>query len=315
MATVTKAIGEFSGNDDENVEEWLRTVEIMCRLAQLNDGDAVRTAIFGLRGVARTWATNLLNINIQISWTNFKHEMRTRFASTKETAEVLSRFFSRGQSGSYDEYSSLLRDARMIYERGCINAEPLMKQVIARSPAEIKPVLLQAAQSGADWNNFIRCGENSGWIAFPDKIVNNVYMTSKYTPKKTEFKRKRFDNTEAMMKKFCRIHGETNHSTQECRLVKIIEEKGWSRRNNNIRRIEDCDANENLELEKVEKELNDRSAYVFSCKSYSSNNPFFIEMILFNKKIVALIDTGADVSIINCRIVPVNIKLKNADTG
>jgi hypothetical protein len=46
-----------------------------------------------------------------------------------------------------------------------------MKKVIARSPAEIKVVLLQAAQTCVDWNTFIRYGENSGWVEFPDKIV------------------------------------------------------------------------------------------------------------------------------------------------
>jgi hypothetical protein len=68
----------------------------------------------------------------------------------------------------------LIKEACVIFERGCVNAEPLMKQVIVRAPSELKSILLQGAQNGATWNEFIRYAENSGWVAFPEKVVNSI---------------------------------------------------------------------------------------------------------------------------------------------
>jgi hypothetical protein len=76
------------------------------------------------------------------------------------------------------------------FTKGAASKEPLMKQVIARSPAELKPVLLQAANINADWSNFIRYGENSGWVAFLDKIVNNIYHEQRKEIPKRRYKEK-----------------------------------------------------------------------------------------------------------------------------
>jgi hypothetical protein len=35
MASAAKAIGELSGTENDNVEEWLKTVEVMCKLDKL----------------------------------------------------------------------------------------------------------------------------------------------------------------------------------------------------------------------------------------------------------------------------------------
>jgi glycosyltransferase A (GT-A) superfamily protein (DUF2064 family) len=49
MATVVKSVSEFTGSDTENVEEWLKTVLMMCKMGDLCDRDMVRVTIFALR--------------------------------------------------------------------------------------------------------------------------------------------------------------------------------------------------------------------------------------------------------------------------
>ena len=108
MATVVKAIGEFTGAEGENIEEWLNVVEVLCGIENLSDYERVRVVMLCLREGARTWGVALLTADMSISWNIFKNELRKSYSSSKETAEVLSRFFSRGQSNTYDEYSLLL---------------------------------------------------------------------------------------------------------------------------------------------------------------------------------------------------------------
>ena len=176
MATVQKAMSEFAGEEKENVEEWIKTLELLSGLASLTEIETIRVAVFSMRGQARVWVSSLFSSDTQLSWSVLKTELKTRFSTQKITAEVLNKFFSRAQAKSYNEYLDLLREASTIFERGCINAEPLMKQVIARSPSELKPILLLAAQQGCSWVTFLRHAENNGWVAFPEKIVNHIYQ-------------------------------------------------------------------------------------------------------------------------------------------
>jgi hypothetical protein len=46
MATAVKAIGDFAGTETENVEEWIRTINVMSKLAELNDRENVKVAVF-----------------------------------------------------------------------------------------------------------------------------------------------------------------------------------------------------------------------------------------------------------------------------
>lgn len=111
-----------------------------------------------------------------------------------------------------------------------------MKQVIARSPVEVKALLLQAINGGCNWNDFMKYAENASWIAFPEKIVNSLSSTEK----NLQFKKTNFNNSVKGKggKGFCRLHGETNHSMIDCHIIKLVESKGWSRKTNKIVRVE-----------------------------------------------------------------------------
>lgn len=54
MASAFKAIGEFSGKEDESIDEWLKTIEVVSRMMLLEENEVVKTTLLALRGKART---------------------------------------------------------------------------------------------------------------------------------------------------------------------------------------------------------------------------------------------------------------------
>lgn len=68
----------------------------------------------------------------------------------------------------------LLSGATEIIRRECVLPNALIKQVIVRSPEEIKSLLLQAAGKSNSWNEFVKEAQNSAWVAFPERIINEV---------------------------------------------------------------------------------------------------------------------------------------------
>lgn len=118
MATTLKSIGDFSAAADENVEEWLDRIRMVSSCAGLGDQEAVRAGLLNLGGEARTWATQHWESLIGLSLDQFSEGIKARFAKTRETAEVLSRFFASPQSATYADYTRLLRDASVIFRRG-----------------------------------------------------------------------------------------------------------------------------------------------------------------------------------------------------
>jgi hypothetical protein len=72
----------------------------------------------------------------------------------------------------------------------------------------------------------------------------------------------------------------------------------------NINSIEED--NDKAIYEKLSK---DSEQYIFSCNTLIGKNPFFIKLNLCGKEVPALIDTGADVSVINVNFTPKNTKV------
>jgi hypothetical protein len=75
--------------------------------------------------------------------------------------------------------------------------------------------------------------------------------------------------------------------------------KGWRRTNSQINLI-DYEGDEGT----YEPALNNRSDYVYSINSTLSRNPFFLTSSFFGIVRDCLIDTGADISIINGNVIP-----------
>lgn len=99
----------------------------------------------------------------------------------------------------------------------------LIKQVISKSPLELKAMLWQTACSSPDWTRFLRQAEEASWIAFPEQTSPLVCAIKE---RKEAFVKKRFPNKRNISvkkKEFCKFHGECQHSTDECFTIKKIK--------------------------------------------------------------------------------------------
>lgn len=86
--------------------------------------------------------------------------------------------------------------------------------------------------------------------------------------------------------------------------MRLVEKKGWKRKSENprIRRFEECDQSGVETDENHDNEDNKKDYYFLrSCQSFDTRNPFFLKTKIYNTAVPVLIDTGADVSIINER--------------
>ncbi|MGL5707931.1 MAG: reverse transcriptase family protein, partial [Aeromonas sp.] len=84
--------------------------------------------------------------------------------------------------------------------------------------------------------------------------------------------------------KYCHIHDYGNHKTNECEIVKLVESKGWVRKNKKVER----------------EEFNKRKTNYYMLHSSIStvtDNPFKLSSTIEGKPVKILIDTGADISI------------------
>ncbi|KCZ74288.1 hypothetical protein H311_04748, partial [Anncaliia algerae PRA109] len=101
-------------------------------------------------------------------------------------------------------------------------------------------------------------------------------------------------------------HGFCKHSTNECFIIKKLESKGWTKNELSIASNE-----KDIKYPKDNGKHGDgfenrnKKSFIYSIFKKSKNIPFFIKIKIFEKETVALIDTGADVSLINqnsCKI-------------
>ncbi|KAI5150401.1 hypothetical protein ENBRE01_1475 [Enteropsectra breve] len=292
MATIIKSIGEFRGEKGENIIDWIAGIEAIGKLMHITDEQIVRATILNLRGEAKTWSITLIKTINNLSWEELKDGLLNRFSNHIEADETLTRFLNTFEVKAYEELIQLLKDAKLINATKGINATHLMRQVIARSPAGIKSILIQTAQSGATWEDFLKQGEDAAWMAFPEKITGRITDETMYQNDTRCNAIKR--NAGPAAKRFCHLHGEGNHSTKFCKVIQQLEKKGWKRESstNSMRAVEE-EENEDI------KDINNYSLCVNELKAHY--NPFFVDAFFNGKTIPVLIDTGADISLINER--------------
>ncbi|KAF9758251.1 hypothetical protein NGRA_3198 [Nosema granulosis] len=120
MATATKAISEYEGSDLVDVDSWLKEAMIMCILAEMNEQAILKTIIFKLKGVARSYLISFINGDISsLNLETLIESLKKRFGNSKRTDDVLRRFLDVESAGSYNRFISLLRDTTFLYEKEC----------------------------------------------------------------------------------------------------------------------------------------------------------------------------------------------------
>ncbi len=263
MATVAKAIDEYSGEDKIEINVWLKEVILMGDMAELDEQALAKLIVLKLRGNARSYAITLINGDFNsVSLSYLLEGLRKRFANSKTTDEILNKFLATTQTNSHEEYLNLLHNATILFERDCINMKSLLKQTISKSPPEIKSLLYQYACSANDWNSFIKEAEEVSWLPFPEKTICPV------TYENRQNERRQADVKTQRSRLICLIHGKRNHSTERCFTIMKLEKNGW-KRVGTVREIKEEVNNELLDLNKFSN--------IYSCASFSTNpNPFFI---------------------------------------
>ncbi|KAI4293213.1 hypothetical protein PAPHI01_2487 [Pancytospora philotis] len=292
MATNNKSWGEFAGKQGECIEQWVERIKMIRHCSRLDDRTIAGMTLMSLRGEAEAWASEHWTRLVELPVEALMAELIQRFTNSKETAEVVSRFFTAGQSKTYVAYMKLLADATTCYRRGCVNSESLIKQVIVRSPGDIKSMLLQAANESADWTTFVTKAEGAAWIAFPERVVNEVMVQ---------------DTEQALVEavgnsgltKYCRLHGNGSHYTSDCEVVRLVESKGWRRGKPNQKKQQSMNKiQDNYMVYSMRR--GDKVAMVSSFKKV---------LELGTTKCMALLDTGADVSLMRRDCVPRGLAL------
>ena len=323
MATVTKAIGEFMGDSKENIREWIDSAEMLGSLAGLSEERMLGITIMGLRNKAKIWGTLWLKGNRDASWNKFKADVIERFSDHKASDEALIRFLSTTEVKSYEGLSKLLSEARILKETKGISESHLMRQIISRAPAGLKSHLIGIARSGIEWEGFLRSAEEEAWVVFPEMIVGSIEEQKENNSvdinniMRDKNHRNNFNKNNGK-KWFCHLHGEGNHSTKFCEIIKTLESKGWVRKGRNIANIQEI-SEEKENLNKFNSSYN-----ICNHKLGTGNrqhNPFHRLGRLKGKNIPVLLDTGADVSLIHKDLLPdigkndiqpTNTKLKTA---
>lgn len=272
---------------------------MVCSCLGVTESVLVTAVLTALRGEAQRWASQQWRSLRSLSFGELSYELRCRFAQNKETAEVVSRFFTAPQSRSYKEYMCLLKDATLLYRRKAVCSEALMKQLIVRSPGDIKSLLLQAASVRPTWAAFIKSAEDSAWIAFPERIVNEVNIEGGSQQQDEEAEQAVSAVSINNNQLYCHLHGKGKHSTSQCEVVKLVESKGWTR------------------VRKEHKHINkNSSSYIYSTfnKVNKIVSLFKKELTMQGKKYAVLLDTRADVSLIKNEWVPSDCKIMADDT-
>ncbi|KAM0681481.1 hypothetical protein COBT_004125 [Conglomerata obtusa] len=146
---------------------------------------------------------------------------------------------------------------------------------------------------------------------------DNVFITQKKFIQKSQKKREFFDKEKKRENLYCELHGNGNHDTFHCFTIKKLRSLGYEKKsikliceeNEKIRKSEESDEQNNffnknnnsyIEIPHIKIRSN---RHLLDIKS---SNPFYIKIYLFNQIISAIVDTGADISLINVAFLPKN---------
>ncbi|KAF9760594.1 Retrovirus-related Pol polyprotein from transposon [Nosema granulosis] len=307
MATTTKSLKTFSGTEDEDVITWLEEISFITKLLRYTEEDTVRTTLLQLRGVALSWATEVLGARAnELNFERLRSALVNRFGSQQRTDLSLSRFLTAPSPKTRGEYTSFLNDASILFKKNYMNIVPLTQVVINKSPGDMKALLLQAAETAQSWDSFIKRAENVAWIAFPDHTLNRVEQDQR--------------THESSGKMYCEWHEVNTHDTKDCVTLKKVKEKYKETERYNKTKQSKTQKNTKYTQRKkvyaVESQVSDnedsiqgetpqenKNLFFYTVNRLRSHNPFFIKLYQKNKTHECLLDTGADISIISEKLV------------
>ncbi|KAI5148608.1 hypothetical protein ENBRE01_0423 [Enteropsectra breve] len=287
MATTAKAVGEFSGRPEDDTRGWVKRIDTLANLSRIDDNGKVKLAAICFRGAAAEWGIGKIADNPAITWKELAECIVARFESQKTADEILSRFLARKEASDYNSFTLMLEEAGAIKAKQGIDATHLMRQVISRSPAGIKSILLQCLFAEDTWEIFLGTAEKAAWVAFPEKVIGRV---------SNDYDNKTAANQSKIW--YCPYHGEGEHSAKYCPVIKKLESKGWMRKQPSSQRRFVRDIRYEDAENGSENQLNKDSS-IYLCNNIKNHSSCFLKEAKLGKDTIkVLLDTGADVSLI-----------------
>ena len=170
MATATKSIREFSGNENEDVNLWIKMCRVTANVNNIPDELLLTLMINSLRGMAQEWLAEFCSNENRIDLVTFIEKIQARFPTTANDSKILNRFLEIKSISSREHFRSMASDATAILNRGMINIKSLLEQFIIRCPAEMRMSLYQKSKDAKGWSEFLTEAEAGINLLFPKFI-------------------------------------------------------------------------------------------------------------------------------------------------
>ncbi|KAF9763573.1 Paraneoplastic antigen-like protein 5 [Nosema granulosis] len=308
MATAIKSLRPFEGEEKEDINTWLRDALLVAEIGNLSKEETIRAITLSLRGKALSWASQVLSGKLNtIELPEIVTLMKKRFGGQQNSDITLTRFLSRAEPTSREDFSEMLKDASVLNERKLISITALAQMIVQKAPSDIKALLYQTSCVVTTWEEFIQKGEEIAWIAFPDKILSRVsahYTQSNNNSRKYKTEKEFNKPRNTYQTEYCALHGYGNTPTKACKLFTEIMDRERNKLRKSVREIRQTDGED-----KPSTDENKNFLYYLS-GSRSKTNPCFIKCKINGKIRGCLLDTGADVSLIGLKDVRPGDKLE-----
>lgn len=293
MASTLKTFEPFTGTSEEDVNKWIKKTLMKTELFNLGEHETKIMVLLLLKGTAEEWLIDHSQLKM-LPLLEILKQLAARFTTQVSTEKILERFLKREEVTSVEEYEAMLQDASTLFMRESINGASIIKLVIKKTPTNIQSILYLLSQTTANWQEFRAKASEVTWLGFETGASVNALSYQK-TDRRPRPKR-RF---------FCKQHGENNsHPTEKC--WSLAKPSGNSKQERAVFSLEEDDYQED----------NNKLT-----SNYFSKNPFYKKISIEGRKEhTALIDTGADISMIhqsnlpkNAKIIPKMVKVRAAN--
>ena len=112
MATVMDSVPVFEGKEQEDIQIWLKEIDLVTKVANLNEHDIVRLIVFKTRGKAREMLGLISKDIPNLPLADLKKHLEMTCVNSNEINKKFKEFISTDETKNYQEFSKLLKALR-----------------------------------------------------------------------------------------------------------------------------------------------------------------------------------------------------------
>jgi hypothetical protein len=122
MVKALEIVAPFSGRPDEDVDVWVRDIELVARITGWYGDELYRLTLLALKGEAHTWSSEVVGGRVgRLNFSKFKELLRKRFRITQRQGVRLPKFCIYHGKGYHVSKSCKELAQILIIERSRIN--------------------------------------------------------------------------------------------------------------------------------------------------------------------------------------------------